>query len=254
MTYQGDDARQGDSPKRISKSQLRMRWMPAITPLKRTQPSDGILPTSRHADQIYALNPDLLHVLPTQAQFFPYGSLDLQVWKPVLPFPNEHFTILHAPRHRQAKGTHYIIEAVNRLIAEGFDIEFILVENMSHDEVQRVYERADLLIDQVLAGWYGGLAVELMALGKPVVCYLREGDLGFIPAAMRSELPIIPATPATLYDTLKLWLGEKRSELVVRGRQGRAYVERWHDPLKLAQELRDSYEQIMRRKISPGVS
>jgi hypothetical protein len=41
----------------------------------------------------------------------------------------------------------------------------------------------------LFAGWYGGLAVELMALGKPVLAYIREEDLSFVDPQMRYELP-----------------------------------------------------------------
>ena len=88
-----------------------------------------------------------------------------------------------------------MLDAIARLQAEGSALELLLVEKLSHAEARRVYERADLLVDQLLAGWYGGLAVELMALGKPVVCYIRESDLKFIPPQMQQDLPIINARP-----------------------------------------------------------
>ena len=59
-------------------------------------------------------------------------------------------------------------------------MELVLIEGMTYEQARQVYPTADLLIDKVLAGWYGGVAVELMALAKPVVCYIREGDLRFI--------------------------------------------------------------------------
>ena len=75
-------------------------------------------------------------------------------------------------------------------------------KKLSNKEARKRYETADILIDQLLAGWYGGLAVELMALGKPVICYIREDDLKYIPKEMRDELPIINAN--TLYTQARL--------------------------------------------------
>jgi glycosyltransferase involved in cell wall biosynthesis len=108
-----------------------------------------------------------------------------------------------------------------------------------------MYEQADLVIDQLLVGWYGGMAVEAMALGKPVISYIREGDLRFIPPAMSSQLPIIRATPSTLYDVLSEWLTVRRQELSRVGSRSRAYVERWHDPLWIANRLKREYETIV---------
>lgn len=252
MTYQGDDARQGD----YCRAHFPIHFVYEVEPTYYTAETDAlkradIARVARYADLIYALNPDLLYVLPPQAQFLPYASVDLREWQPVpaSPDPDRPLTILHAPSHRGVKGTRYVLEAVERLKSEGIPIELILVENMSHREARRLYERADLLIDQLLAGWYGGLAVELMALGKPVICYLREDDLGFLPPQMRAELPIINAAPHTIYDVLKTWTTVRRDELSEVGRRSRAYVERWHDPLSIAARLKNDYEAVIASRL-----
>jgi len=251
VTYQGDDARQGDfcranfeinpeseveSGYYSAKSDVRKRFL--------------IKKFAKYADYIHALNPDLLWVLPPYAQFLPYSHIDLRDWQPVnngnldpkVP------VILHAPSHRGVKGTNYILDVTSRLKREGVALELRLVEGVSYIEARHIYESADLLIDQLLCGWYGGLAVELMALGKPVICYIRQGDLKFIPEQMREDLPIINATPTTIYEVLKEWLTVRRHELPEVGRRGRAYVERWHDPLKIATKLKGEYEAIMASK------
>lgn len=51
------------------------------------------------------------------------------------------------------------------------------MENIPHDKVHELYEKTDLAVDELLVGWYGAFAVEMMALGKPVVCYIREEEL-----------------------------------------------------------------------------
>jgi glycosyltransferase involved in cell wall biosynthesis len=152
--------------------------------------------------------------------------------------------VVHAPFQPGVKGTRFVLDAVERLKAEGVELEFVLLEGKTIEEARRLYERADLLVDQLLLGWYGGIAVELMALGKPVVCHIRESDLGVLPEEMRAELPIIPATTETIYDVLREWLTQRRSELPEVGRRGRAFVERWHDPVKIAEGLKDVYAEI----------
>ena len=156
--------------------------------------------------------------------------------------------MIHAPSHRGAKGTAYILEAVDRLKAEGVAFEFVLVENLSNAEARTLYERADLVVDQLLAGWYGGFAVEVMALGKPVICYLRESDFGFLPQAMRSALPLINARPDNIFAVLREWLTARRSELSARGMTCRQYVEHWHDPIRIARDIKADYERIAQAK------
>jgi glycosyltransferase involved in cell wall biosynthesis len=131
-------------------------------------------------------------------------------------------------------------------------LRFRLVEGLAQDQARKIYREADLLVDQLLVGWYGGLAVELMALGKPIICYLREEDLRFIPDPMREEMPILQATPTTIYEVLREWLTGRRHELAEIGRRGRAYVERWHDPLKIATRLKGEYEAILSFKSRGG--
>jgi glycosyltransferase involved in cell wall biosynthesis len=250
VTFQGDDARQGD----YCAAHFAINAVNEVEPGYYTGAADAhrrhrIAQIARYADRIYALNPDLLHVLPRQAQFLPYASVDPRQWQPSISanLPAAP-TVLHAPSHRGVKGTRFVLEAVQRLESEGTPFKFVLVEGLSNAEARQLYQQADLLVDQLLIGWYGGLAVELMALGKPVVCYIREEDLKFIPAAMRAELPIINATPATIYATLKTWLTDRKDELAAVGRKSRAFAERWHDPLAIAGELKRDYAAILARQ------
>jgi glycosyltransferase involved in cell wall biosynthesis len=251
VTYQGNDARQGD----FCRANFEISPADEIDPGYYSAASDlhkrfRIARFFEYADRIYALNPDLLWVLPHQAQFLPYSHIDLRDWQPVgngCPDPKVP-VVLHAPSHRGVKGTRHVLDAISRLQANGVALEFILVEGLSHAKARRVYERADLLIDQVLCGWYGGLAVEFMALGKPVICYIREDDLDFIPEKMRRDLPIINATPTTIYDVVKEWLTVRKQKLPEVGRRSRTYVENWHDPLKIAARLKGEYEGIMATK------
>lgn len=198
----------------------------------------------RYADAIFALNPDLLHVLPERARFLPYTSADPREWTPRFPVNNVGpFTILHSPTDRGIKGTRYVIEAVETVKKMYPNVRLVLVEGLPHSEVRALYETADLVIDQLLVGWYGGFAVEAMLLGKPVVCYLREGDLGGIPSAMRKEMPIANANPENLATVLEELLG-RRDLLAQRAVQSRAYAERWHDPAGVALFTKATYEHL----------
>jgi hypothetical protein len=252
VTFQGDDARQADYCRAHFKispiTGAGAGYYSSTTDARKRRRIDKF---DRYADLIYALNPDLLHVLPERARFLPYANIDPQTWRRAashaLP---ERPVVLHAPSHRGVKGTEHIVRAAERLQAEGVPFEFRLVEGLTHAEARRLYERADLAVDQVLAGWYGGFAVEMMAFGVPVVAYLREGDLAFLPEAMRRDLPVVSATPGTVYAVLKSLLTARRGELADLGRRSRAYVETWHDPLRVAATLKADYETAAQGKRS----
>ena len=115
---------------------------------------------------------------------------------------------------------------------------------MPHADAVRAYAQADILVDQLLVGWYGGIAVEFMALGKPVVCFVAEEWTDrYAPAGMMADLPIVRAGPESLAGVLRGSSSRPRAELAELGRCGRAFVERWHDPLQLAARLRDAYTE-----------
>lgn len=249
VTYQGDDARQGDHCRaHFSRSPAHEPDSSYYSAASDEHKRRRIARFARYADRIFALNPDLLHVLPQRAEFLPYAHIDLEDWQVIAPRPSAIPTIAHAPTNRSVKGTRYLLDAVARLQAEKIPFHFKLVEGLSNRWARAVYEACDLLVDQLLVGWYGGLAVECMALGKPVVCYIRETDLQFIPAAMRQKLPIIPATPETIYEVLKNWLTVRKHELPELGLRSRKYVEEWHSPSQVAVRLRSVYEEIMSSK------
>lgn len=250
VTYQGDEARFGALLRQRTESIYFDERPEQFTETLDEQKRRSIDRFSRYADRIYALNPDLLPGLPAGAEFLPYASVDINAWQPPEKRAEPHrFTIVHAPTNRAAKGTSYIVEAVQRLKEiDQLDFDFVLVEGMSREEARRIYLEADLLVDQLIIGWYGGLAVELMALAKPVVAYIHSDDLRLVPAAMQNELPIIPATHENIYDVLKTLLTHRRHELPAMGIRARAFVEHWHDPLKIALQMKDVYAHIIDRK------
>ena len=249
VTYQGDDARQGDYSLQHFAISIAAQVEPGYYDAVSDQfKRNNILLLSSVARGVYAVNPDLLHVLPPQARFVPYSLFFMTDWIPVYsqaePRP---LRIVHAPSHRKVKGTALILKAFANLKDRGYKFDVLLVEGLSNAEARKVYESADLLVDQLFAGWYGGLAVELMALGKPVLVYLRDGDLHFLPPAMRRELPCIQVTADTVEQELQRVLDMPRAALVELGKRSRAYVERWHDPLKIAADIKRDYEAALQR-------
>jgi len=103
--------------------------------------------------------------------------------------------------------------------------------------------RIDLVIDQIVIGWYGALAVEVMKMGKPVVARIAIEDLRFIPNAMASDVQeaIINADPDSIYDVLVRCI-EDRAFLRQQSKAGLEYVHQWHDPKYVAGLTKERYE------------
>ncbi|MGD1050003.1 MAG: glycosyltransferase [Solirubrobacteraceae bacterium] len=188
----------------------------------------------RFADRAFHLNPDLGRWLPG-SRFLPYASVDVHAVRPQpTPGHGDTIRISHAPSNREVKGTRHVVAAVEQLRTDGMAVELDLIERVPREEVLRRVCAADIVVDQLLNGWYGGFAVEAMALGKPVLCHIRDAAGEDNPFG--AELPIVRATPATLADQLRALALDPGLRVRV-GAEGRAFVERRHDPLAVAREV-----------------
>jgi glycosyltransferase involved in cell wall biosynthesis len=176
-----------------------------------------------------------------------FKSIYLNKWNPNISIPDEYLLppstgvrILHSSflsksnrdwQGRNIKGSGYIKDAIEKLIEEGYECEHIYISGIpSH--VMRYYQaQADIVVDQLIYGWWGSTTVEALALGKPVICYLRkEWKQNFLDTFPEyDELPIAEANPSTIYTVLKDLVDnqQKREEL---GRAARKFAEKHFDP------------------------
>ncbi len=182
---------------------------------------------------------------PEMQDFFPEAKIiprvmNISEWNYVGPVNKKKILIVHAPSSKKVKGSEFVKTAIKKLQREGLDFKYKSISGVSHAEAREWYERADIIIDQLLIGWYGVLTLEGMALGKPVVVYVREELL----ERFEHKLPIQNANPETIVDSLRELIldPEKRERL---GRQGRRFVETYHDVKKVAEKLQQVYRDVV---------
>ena len=125
----------------------------------------------RFADALFVSTPDLLDDVP--------GG----VWLPSPIFIGDYpvaepngTVIAHAPSNREAKGTQYLVEAFERVLKKIPTAKLNLIEGVPYPEAIQQYRHATVMVDQLKIGWYGMVTLECMAMGVPVMCYIR-GDL-----------------------------------------------------------------------------
>jgi glycosyltransferase involved in cell wall biosynthesis len=155
---------------------------------------------------------------------------DLTVQKPLL---------VHSPSAPVAKGTEYVVRAVEKLKAK-YDFDFTLVHGIPRQDVLKVMSHCDIYVDQLIIGGHGVAAIEAMAFGKPVVCYINPQIGKDYPA----DLPVVNANPDNIAEKLEVLIRDAavRHEL---GKKGRQYVEKYHDDQKIARELVQIYEEVI---------
>ena len=194
------------------------------------------LASGRKADARIVGSYDAIRWVP-DAEVIPPG-IDLARIEPAPPPDRERPLIVHAPSHRGRKGTEHVVAA-----CEGLDADLELVEGLHHDEAFERYRSADIVVDQLNAGWYGLFAIEAMALGKPVVTFLHDEAVRRTEEAFRTRVPIVNATKETLRDQLRPLVAsaEERRRL---GAASRAYVEHVHDLERATDRLLDLYARL----------
>ncbi|HLJ68730.1 MAG TPA: glycosyltransferase [Chloroflexota bacterium] len=217
-TFQGDDAR----PPEYSQEP----YSPELMPTLQRRRANARARMLRYAHRVFYLNPDLGRWLPGAA-FCPYASFDPREVEPIPPRQDGELTVVHAPSHRAVKGTEAVVAVMDALRARGAPLRLDLVEGVTRAEALARCARADIAIDQLRVGWYGGFALEAMALGKPVLCYINEES------PFGEELPIVATAAETLERDLVALL-ESRGRLAEIGAASRSFVERHHDPRNVA--------------------
>jgi glycosyltransferase involved in cell wall biosynthesis len=185
---------------------------------------------ARHADAIVRnINPGYQ---PRWDVLWPNQfAIDVDAWAPAglkrgADGRDGEVVVVHAPNHRELKGTDHVIAAVETLRAEGLDVRLDLLERRPNEEVKAALQAADILAEQFLAA-YAMLAVEGLASGTPVMAHMS-----FLPDEVRDhpaiqECPIVDTSVATLTDNLRRLVTDPELRLRL-GRESREFAVRRH--------------------------
>lgn len=138
--------------------------------------------------------------------------------------------IFHGPNHVTIKGSKHFIKAIDELKAEGYNVELVLVQKIPNSEVLKLIAECDIVADQLIIGWYAMTAIEGMALGKPILCYLHQDllDLYCEQEVLKEEdISIINCNFRTVKEKIKHLLDHP--ELINDlGKKSRSFVEKYH--------------------------
>ena len=195
-------------------------------------------------------------------------ALDPEVWRPDLPIPEKYrlpresdeLIVYHAVGNfslrardgRNIKGTPAVIDAVDRLRAEGIKVRLEFVTDVPSKDVRFIQAQAEVIVDQLNYGRYGATAREAMMLGKPTICYINPRE----PSPEKEltclkECPLVSANEATVYPVLKdlLTNAEKRRAI---GEASRAYALKWYASDACAERFERVYDRLMAGKPPAG--
>lgn len=194
-----------------------------------------------------------------------FYCLDTTVWRPNLlipanyrlPFSKDTVKIYHsvgnfesrtaAGINRNIKSTHIYIPLIERLKSEGHNVEMIFFHDVPNKKLRYYQAQADIFVDMLSFGFFGANVREAMMLGKPAVCFLRpewlESMRREIPEYV-DELPVISATPHTIYDVLKDLIEQPEKRLEI-GRRSREFAVKWHSAEAGAKRFDKIYSELL---------
>jgi hypothetical protein len=222
--FHGSDVRQQKYLCHVVERKLANQCVSISSPVSSNRQQRLIKRWQRYADLTLVSIPELLSVVPSGVLFPP--AIELLKW----PFCPERSTdangpwiIGHATTNRRCKGTWYVIQAVEQLRDEGYDVSLRLMERVPHEQISEHYAGCHVGVDELVQGCYGVVSMELMAMGKPVVANLMPWY-----RTHRPDLPIQHAVPQTLKSSLKELL-EDQAKRIQLGHRGREYVRRHHN-------------------------
>lgn len=194
-----------------------------------------------------------------------FYCLDPHVWDPDLLIPSnyqlpvepEKVKILHAVGNyysrsdattkKNIKSTHIYLPVIDQLKREGYKVELLFFHDVPAKAFRYYQVQADIVVDMLTFGWFGANIREAMMLAKPTVCFLRpewlESMKKEIPEYVQ-ELPVINATPHTIYRVLKELI-ERPVERIRIGQCSREFAIKWHSAQAGAKRFDRIYTELL---------
>jgi hypothetical protein len=201
---------------------------------------------TQYATGIFSMG-DMLHYTPGSRNDLFYWPIDLgrdrgRRYEACYPDPDSTapVRIVHAPNHRSFKGTHFLLEAVQQLQAEGIPLELKLVERVPNRQALEIYRTADIVFDQCLIGFHGYFALEALAMGKPVMVFVRHPDQYLLHP---KECPFVNCRADRVADVLR-GLATDRQRLFELGVRGRRYIAKHFTTAAFGERLRRAYADL----------
>jgi len=97
-----------------------------------------------------------------------FSLMSKKTWRDGEPLDVGHF-----PTDMQMKGTQLVQKAVTSLRSRGYDCNLVS-GSVQHEEMPEYLSRIHVLCDWFTIGIYGVVSIEALAVGTPVVCYVKD--------------------------------------------------------------------------------
>ena len=175
-------------------------------------------------------NQSVLAVRPYMHLFIPVELAKYKFNVPGRDIP----LVIHIPSNKDVKGTDIIVQTLRQLRDERIKFDFRILEHVPHERVVEELCQADIVIDEMYFPLHGVLTVEAMASGCAVATGNDEVYEPFPP-----HRPICSINPIIIKEQLRRLLTDKEWRIKL-ALEGRKYVERYHDHVRVAQRIMEN--------------
>ncbi|MBU2526030.1 MAG: glycosyltransferase [Bacteroidetes bacterium] len=143
-------------------------------------------------------------------------------------------------KSQKMKGNHFFEKAL-KLVAKKYAerIEIITTKSLPYDAYIQAYARAHIILDQVYAYDQGYNALEAMAKGKVVFTGAEKEFMEYYQLTERVAVNALPDADAIAKELS--FLIEHPDALTAISKRARAFVEKEHDYIKIAQKYVDAW-------------
>jgi len=198
------------------------------------QNSNGVIAT----DFDYAIplegNAKFLGLIPNPINCAKIDFIPMEIKDKVVLF-------LGINRHNYVKkGIHFFEEAL-KIIDEKYaaKVEIIITENIPYEKYIQLYNKAHILLDQVYAYDQGYNALEAMAKGKVVFTGAEQAFVDYYQLTDRVAINALPDVHELVKELS--FLIENPQEIIKIGKNARAFVEKEHDNVKIAEKYTETW-------------
>lgn len=190
------------------------------------------------ADKVVLTGPFLAGQVGRYDKIIPYAR-EISRLKPGL-HSNRSLKILHIPSDPIVKGTAEITRVFKSLSRKFPEHSFKVLPKVSREKLLDEMAKADIVVDQIIIGWYGGQAVEAMAQGKIVMAFLNPSYLQLV--SFGQKIPIWNTNVWTFEQDLETLI--KVFPEINREWQEKSYqfAKKYHDAKKIANQYLEIYQ------------
>lgn len=175
---------------------------------------------------VFVTTPDLLADVP-YARWSPV-VVDPGLWQTAAPvLEREVPVVVHAPSRASIKGSDLVQPHLEALAERGV-IDYRRVEGVPWAAMPRVYQEADIVLDQFRIGNYGVAACEAMAAGRLVLSHVTAQVRDAVWAQHGLELPVVETPADQVVARVEQVFADRAAFQAVAAR-GPAFVTAVHD-------------------------